>query len=185
VTAILWRRLDLPGHDSARIAPRAGPGGGWELAGCAVFAHEGRACRLDYRIECDAAWRSRVARIDGWIGARAVAVELAATDAGWTDAGRPCPELEGCVDVDLQFSPATNTLPLRRLALEVGAAANVRAAWLRFPELALEPLDQRYERLGPLRYRYSSADGSFVRELEVDAAGIVTLYPGFWRAEQV
>jgi hypothetical protein len=181
-SSILWRRLDLPGHDAARFAVRED---GWELDGCAVFAHAGRACRLDYRVRCDRDGRTRAARVRGWCGAESVAVELAADADGWTRDGRPCPELERCVDVDLQFTPATNTLPVRRLALAVGAVADVRAAWLRFPELALEPLDQRYERLDPRRYRYSSAEGSFVRDLEVDAAGFVTHYPGSWRAELV
>jgi hypothetical protein len=180
--SILWRRLDLPGHDAARIVVREY---GWELEGCAVFAHAGRACRLAYRVECDREWRTRAAHVRGWSGAQVIAVELAADADGWTRDGRPCPELEGCVEVDLQFTPATNTLPVRRLALAVGAVADVRAAWLRFPELALEPLDQRYERLDPRRYRYSSAEGSFVRDLEVDAAGFVTHYPGSWRAELV
>jgi hypothetical protein len=179
MSAILWRRLDLPGHDAARIVVRED---GWELDGCAVFARAGRACRLEYRIRCDRDWRTRAARVVGWCGADAVAVELAAGAEGWTRDGRPCPELAGCVDVDLQFTPATNTLPIRRLGLAVGAGADVRAAWLRFPELVLAPLEQRYERLGPDRYRYRSA-GGFERELAVDAAGFVTLYPDFWRAE--
>lgn len=37
-----------------------------------------------------------------------------------------------CVDIDLNFSPSTNLLPIRRFDLSVGASAIVRAAWLRF-----------------------------------------------------
>jgi hypothetical protein len=44
--AVLWRRIDRPGHESARlIALEAG----WELAGTSVFAHEGEACCLSSR----------------------------------------------------------------------------------------------------------------------------------------
>lgn len=178
--SILWRRLDLPGHDAARIVRRTG---GWELGGCALFVHGGKPCRLDYRIECDDGWRTRAARVAGWAGDAEVAVELTCDERGWTRDGQACPGLDGCVDVDLQLTPATNTLPIRRLALSVGQAADVRAAWLRFPELVVEPLEQRYERLAEGRYRYSSAGGRFVRELDVDADGFVTLYPDFWRVE--
>jgi hypothetical protein len=54
------------------------------------------------------------------------------------------------------------------------------AAWVRFPELALEPLPQEYGRLAERRYRYSSAGGRFVAELEVDEQGLVTTYGRIW-----
>jgi hypothetical protein len=43
-----------------------------------------------------------------------------------------CGAGEGCLDIDLGFSPSTNLLPIRRLTLAVGEAATVRAAWLPF-----------------------------------------------------
>ena len=92
--------------------------------------------------------------------------------------------MEGCVDVDLNFSPSTNLLPIRRLGLAVGEEADVRAAWLRFPSFSLELLDQRYRRTGDLAYHYESGGGSFRADLRVDAVGFVTDY-AVWRAEGV
>jgi hypothetical protein len=113
-----------------------------------------------------------------------VALDLAADEGRhWQLNDVQCPAVAGCLDIDLSFSPATNLLPIRRLGLSVAGAADVRAAWLGFPTLALEPLDQLYERIGPTTYRYATADGQFRRELEVNAAGFVTQYPGLWRAE--
>jgi len=89
----------------------------------------------------------------------------------------------GCIDLDLNFSPSTNLLPIRRLSLTVGEEASVRAAWLRFPSFTLEPLEQIYRRTGATTYVYESAGGRFVRELIVNEAGFVTLYPGIWQAE--
>ncbi|HSH82775.1 MAG TPA: putative glycolipid-binding domain-containing protein, partial [Herpetosiphonaceae bacterium] len=63
--------------------------------------------------------------------------------------------------------------------LAEGAAAPVTAAWVRFPALAIEPLPQRYIRLGPDRYRYES-DTGFVTEIETDDLGLVTRYGGGW-----
>jgi hypothetical protein len=93
--------------------------------------------------------------------------------------------LAGCVDLDLSFSPATNLLPVRRLALPVGQAAPVRAAWLRFPECRLEPLEQRYHRMDAERYRYESGAGTeiFRAELRVTSVGFVAEYAGRWRVE--
>jgi hypothetical protein len=179
--SILWRRLDLPGVESARLE-RAD--GGWTLAGAAVFTHEERLCRLYYEVRCDAAWRTTGARVAGFVGEGAVEIRIEADgDRGWTMNGEACPQVEGCVDVDLNFSPSTNLLPIRRLRLDVGEEAEVRAAWLRFPGFTLEPLEQRYRRTGPDAYRYESAGGAFVRDLTVNDEGFVVRYPGLWEAE--
>jgi hypothetical protein len=113
-----------------------------------------------------------------------VAVEVSSASGRWLLDGSEAPAVAGCVDLDLQFSPSTNLLPIRRLDLAVGASAPVRAAWLRFPSFALEPLDQLYRRTGPTSYRYESADGTFVRDLRVNDTGFVVDYPGLWEVEE-
>lgn len=178
---ILWRRLDRPGHEAARLSRGVS---GWELSGAAVFSHEGKPCRLDYSIACREDWRTAKARIQGWVGGEIIRIEIAADTSGaWQMNGAECREVDGALDLDLNFSPSTNLLPIRRLDLAVGDEAKVRAAWLRFPSFALEPLEQSYRRLAESRYRYESGSGRFAAELEVNAAGLVTLYPGFCQAE--
>jgi hypothetical protein len=126
------------------------------------------------------------AEVTGWVGAASVRVNVARDSAGrWLLNGEECPAVAGCVDLDLNFSPVTNLLPIRRLGLAVGQSADVQAAWLRFPEFTLEPLPQVYRRTGETSYRYESADGAFVAALTVNAAGLVTRYPGFWEAAAV
>ena len=179
--AILWRRLDRAGHEAARIDF---DGDLWHLEGSAVFDHEGRPCRLDYRIDCDARWRTRAASVIGWLGDERVRSEIETDGEGnWTNNGLDCPEVAGATDVDLNFSPSTNLLPIRRLSLAVGDEREVRAAWLRFPSFALEPLAQLYRRTAPTTWRYESAAGRFTADLEVNEAGFVLHYPGLCRAE--
>jgi hypothetical protein len=72
-------------------------------------------------------------------------------------------------------------LPIRRLDPAIGEAVALTAVWVRFPELTIEPLPQRYIRLAERRYRYESAGGAFVAEIEVDDLGLVTTYEGGWR----
>lgn len=91
--------------------------------------------------------------------------------------------MAGCIDIDLAFSSSTNMLPIRRLDLAIGQEAKVRAAWLRFPSFTLEPLDQLYRRIDAATYRYESAGGVFVTELQVNAAGFAALYPNLWQVE--
>jgi hypothetical protein len=178
---ILWRALEWPGHDAARLAWRDGR---WELGGTAVLAEAGQPCRLDYRVVCDAEWRTLSATVDGWVGDEPVRIEITADGAGgWRVNGAECPAVQGCTDVDLAFSPSTNLLPLRRLRLAVGAEAPVRAAWLRFPGFRFEPLDQVYRRTDGAAYRYESNGGRFTAELRVNDAVFVTGYEGLWQAE--
>ncbi len=100
-----------------------------------------------------------------------IEIEIAVDSAGlWRLNGRDCPEVAGCIDLDLNFSPSTNLLPIRRLDLAIGQGAPVRAAWLRFPSFPLEPLDQLYRRVDDSHYRYESAGGEFTADLEVDAS---------------
>jgi uncharacterized protein len=93
------------------------------------------------------------------------------------------PNVMSCIDIDLNFSPSTNLLPIRRLNLAIGGAAEVKAAWLRFPSFVLEPLPQRYRRLDETTYRYESAGGQFVTDLKVNQSGFVINYPGIWQSE--
>ena len=177
---ILWRRLDMPGHEFCRCEGRKAA---WHLSGVAVFAHGGQPCRLAYTVACNGAWHTVSTTVSGWVGDRPVAVEIA-VDARhcWRLNDVDCPSVSGCTDIDLNFSPSTNLLPIRRLDLGVGQEARVRAAWLRFPGFSLEPLEQRYRRLDESTYRYTSAGGRFTAELAVNAAGFVTRYPGFFEA---
>jgi hypothetical protein len=178
---ILWRRVDLPGHEIATIIPDPD---GWRLDGVALLSESGRPCRIEYGITCDAQWLTRRCVIRGQVGAQRVNLAVERSSSGvWSVEGVEVPALEGCDDIDLGFSPATNLLPIRRLALPIGKHSLVRAAWIRFPELTVEVLAQTYTRVSADHYVYESAGGAFRRELEVDDFGCVIDYPGLWRAE--
>jgi hypothetical protein len=122
--------------------------------------------------------------VAGWVGNQVIELDLAVDAARrWWLNGTEYAQVAGCIDLDLNFSPSTNLLPIRRLDLAIGQEAEVRAAWLRFPTFTLELLEQRYRRLSDTTYRYESAGGRFVTELQVNAAGFVTRYPDFWEEE--
>jgi hypothetical protein len=179
-TAVIWRRLDQPGHDSARLTMASA---GAVIEGTAVFRESSRPCRLDYRVECDTDGRTVSTRVRGWLGESSIALDITADlDRAWTMNGRPCAEVMGCDDVDLSFTPATNLLAMRRLRLAVGDRAAVRAAWLDFPNVALAPLDQVYERVSASRYRYESS-GGFTALLDIGESGFISHYPGLWQCE--
>src|SRR5438876_2764452 len=122
---MLWRRLDQPGHDSARLVFHDAQ---LHLSGTAVFVESQQPCRLDYRVVCDTSWRTMAAWVAGWLGNRAIGIELRADEARrWWLNDVDCSAVAGCLDLDLSFTPATNLLPIRRLALAIGEKATVRA----------------------------------------------------------
>jgi hypothetical protein len=103
---ILWRRLDCPGHEAARLSRK---GEDWNLAGTAVFAHEGRPCRLDYSILCDSACRTSEAVVEGWVGRDPVRIEIEAASSGrWRMNGVERPEVEGSLDLLQPFDQSAS-----------------------------------------------------------------------------
>jgi uncharacterized protein len=148
--------------------------------------HEQQPCLLDYLVVCDSGWHTLSGKVLGWLGHTIIDIELPVDpDHHWQLNGVERSEVADCIDLDLNFSPSTNLLPIRRLGLAIGQAAEVKAAWLRFPSFELEPLPQHYRRVAESTYRYESAGGQFVADLQVNPSGFVTNYPGIWQAEAI
>jgi hypothetical protein len=180
--SILWRNIHLPGHEACRLSLQ---GAEWHLEGTAVFSHLHQPCRLSYLVVCEENWNTAGARISGWVADTAVDIDLVVDrEHRWRLNGIEQPTVTGCFDVDLNFSPSTNLLPIRRLNLAVGQGALVKAAWLKFPSFELEPLSQVYSRIDESTYRYESGGGQFTADLKVDRVGFVRDYPAIWQTEE-
>ena len=173
----------MPGREEARIEQTAD---GWCLTGRLEVEEESVGAQLEYLIECKRDWRTRQTVVTGSAWGAPMRFELAADGAGhWTLNGAPLPLVEGALDVDLGFTPATNLLPIRRLDLAVGERADVRTAWVRFPELRVEALEQSYQRDAARVVRYDAlVDGErFQARLDTDDFGRVLRHEGLWEAE--
>jgi hypothetical protein len=175
---VVWRNLAVQGSDYCSLWRT---NQGWLLQGIAItILEDGRPMRADYEIHCDPLWQTRQVAVERMMGSERNSVDLTRDPSGaWHGSEEELSALHQCMDIDLAVTPATNTLPIRRLMLEVGQSRDVTAAWLRFPSLALEILLQRYTRLDSQRYLYQSGTG-FSAELLVDDFGLVTFYPGGW-----
>jgi hypothetical protein len=191
---VLWRELEEqgPGTHWCELA-QDGNGDGWQIAGVVLTAEAGLPIQARYQIGIDARWATREVEItvrDGNGNERQLHVHVDA-EQRWQIEREPVAEigmvsedtaaLAGFFDIDLSLSPATNTLPIRRLAPAIGETVDVTAVWIGFPELVVELLPQRYTRLDERRYRYESNDGAFVREIEIDDLGLVVRYEGLWQ----
>ncbi len=181
MTSVLWRRLDTPGHDACLLA---GDEAGWWLEGTAVFRHGSVAAQLTYRVACDRAWQTLRGQVRGWLGEQPVEFTIARTGAGvWTLNGAAVPGLERYVDLDLGFTPATNLLQIRRLALADGQAADAPVAWLDAAAGTLTALPQRYERRSAATYWYEAPSIPYRGLLEVTSIGFIRRYPGLWEMQ--
>lgn len=166
-----WSGWDGAGHELLTLGSESG---GWTADGVVSGADVHYAVRLDRQ------WRARqfllfrdMAEPDLWLGVN---------PAGqWGEVnGAHRPELDGCTDVDLKCTPFTNTLPIKRLLLDVGDTAEILVARVDEETLEVRPERQRYTRLADRRYRYSDESG-FEVDLEVDDRDLVVDYPGLFR----
>lgn len=156
------------------------------MTGTILTLHQGEPLRVEYVVQCDSSWVTRSVRVGLTRGSASSELTLVVDgQRRWWRDGQEMAAVAGCVDVDISLSPSTNTLPIRRLSLAPGGASDVVAAWIRFPELTVEPLPQRYERTGEFLYRYASAGGAFTADIEVDELGLVVRYPPAWERVSV
>ena len=176
-----WRRLDVTGFEEALIEQTAD---GWRLTG-RLEAEEDGLARLSYVIDCWSDWRTSRASVNGHAAGAPIRFDFKADGEGnWALNAAPLIQVGGALDIDLGFTPATNLLPIRRLDLGVGRRAAVRTAWLRFPELQVEALEQWYQHESPCVFRYEAlVDGKpFRARLDTDESGCVLRYEGLWEA---
>ncbi len=173
-----WDRLDRPGTEVARLYPLKST---WHLQGKLETELDGVASKISYHDGCDAEWRTRVAGLRLRQGGTRRRQGLTADPRGrWHVRRKERADPQGCIDVDIEICPATNTLPIRRLALKEGEAQEIRTAWLRVPEPTVEPTRQRYTRIAERRYRFENLDSGYAVEMDVDDLGLVVHDPGGW-----
>jgi uncharacterized protein len=177
MSTILWQEISNGALDRCRL--EATPSG-LRLAGTVLTAAYGDPLEVRYLVATDENGLTRQVELDLANGStRRVLLADGAGRWHW-DGGSEVSDVAGALDVDLTVTPATNTLPIRRLGLEVGQAADLRMAWVQFPGLEVIPSEQRYERLTQDRWRFSTGD--FQAELVVDRDGLVLDYGGLFRS---
>jgi hypothetical protein len=157
--------------------------GGWLIQGCTTAVEGGTAWAVEYAIVLNSAGATSSAQIGGRSAAGSSSARLEADGVGhWLVNGTEAPQLDGCLDVDLESSAMTNALPARRLGLAVGARAAVPAAYVRAAGLAVDRLEQSYLRVPDQAthqcYDYTAPAFDFECRLIYDQSGLVLDYPG-------
>jgi hypothetical protein len=179
VKQVLWQWVQRPGLERCELLR---DGSHWVLRGTILgYAGAGPA-EARYEVRCDDQWNTETTTVSIADDRGERAVRVARADGRWSVDGIPAPHLDICRDIDLGWSPSTNTVAIRRLNLAVGGRSEpLTMAWVRFPELTVELLPQAYERLDTLVYRYESRGGGFRADLTVDEEALVIDYEGIWK----
>lgn len=177
-TELIWQHLDAAGWEHVRIQ---NDHPGWNVFDSIIVRHHNRqVLRGGYTLVTDKQWRTLELRLmlETEPGAMQGIHLLTEGDGMWTDASENhMPELDGCIDVDIQWSPLTNSLPINRLSLASGEEQEIRVAYIALPQLVVRPVTQRYLRVSDDTVRYASESRDVEHDLVVDAEGHVVSYP--------
>jgi hypothetical protein len=177
-----WRHLGA--REGFEVVFLRREGDGYRLDGQSAALEEGDAFAARYTVTLDAGWVTRSAVVIGLSGSDSFEVRFQGDGNGaWRLDGEPAPQLEGCLDVDLEASACTNAFPVKRLGLSVGDASDAPAVYVRASIPVVERLEQHYLRLedpepGWARYDYDSPAFDFRAILTYDEFGLVLDYPG-------
>jgi hypothetical protein len=155
----------------------------WVLKGLILrVTEDGRAAQSAFEIVCDDPWRTRRATIYLVVSGEYRRLQIEAHNDRWFFGTRELTGVRSCRDIDLGWSPATNTIAIRSLNLPAGGSSGpLMFAWVRFPELSVEPLEQEYRRPTQSSYLYRSHDGVFSAEITCDRHGLVENYATAWK----
>lgn len=175
----LWKRIDVKGHDAARLIEN---GTGHYLRGMTVFEHEGRPACLEYSVEIRPDWSTENGRVSGFVAGEKIDVLIERRADGWYLNGEP-QGLAHLDNIDYGFTPATNLQQIQRLNLTVGQRAEVPVAWFDVGLTKLIELPQVYEKRDDLTYPYEGPMFGYKAVLELDPSGFARVYPDLWVME--
>jgi hypothetical protein len=181
---LLWRGTELWLAEAASVDFT---GSGVTASGTQLGV-EPHPYRLDYRLDTGEDFVTRNLRVeasgDGW----SRHIELTHDGEGRWDAegegvgSGDTGAVQGALDCDLEYSPLTNLMPVRRHSIDKQEIeVDFLVAWVSVPDLGLHASRQRYEHVSRRDdgavVRYVSLDGEFRANLEVDEDGLVVEYP--------
>lgn len=162
-----WRHWELGTDDTVTLR--------WENEGFTAMGEVGHE-RISYAVRLSPTWQVRqfllfrdLEEPDLWLG----------TDGAgrWGEMnGAHRPDLDGCFDLMLHCTPFTNTIPIRRLQLDVGDAAELKVAVVDAETLGVVPERFILHHVAERRWRITHGAGDPV-EVDVDQYGLLHDYP--------
>lgn len=153
---------------------------GARLRGATTAVEDGVGWSVGYVLDVGEDWSTRRAEVWSLTAAGEARLVLERRAAGWSVDGVVRPDLDGLVDVDLESSAVTNTLPVHRLEPGGGTPTPAPAVFVRATTLAVEVLEQTYTALDDTGrvFAYAAPRFDVACTLVYDRHGLVVDYPG-------
>lgn len=182
--------MELPGaaafrhtglRDGFEVVFLRGRDDGLALCGSAAAVEDGRPWTVAYEIVVDRRWSTRSATVITSTEVRTHTCELRTDGHGaWTVDGVDRADLAGCLDVDLEASACTNTLPVHRHS-DTREAFDAPAAYVRV-DGTVSRLEQRYRPIpgsaAAPEFDYVAPAFDFTCRMVFDSSLLVIDYPG-------
>ena len=144
---------------------------GFELEGVVLGGSPAKPFAIRYAVMADPEARCRGVTVRA-IGSPTLFEILGDGEGRWTtSAGENIPELAGTLDINLEISPVTDALALRRLNLAVGDVAERRVACIDVLRGQAHRADRRYRRTQADTYRIDDPASGASDTLIVDESG--------------
>jgi len=136
---------------------------------------------IEYKLILNSKWESISVESSAVLITDTHHVRLQKQENGhWLVNGEINHELDGCIDTDIPNTPLTNTLPIKRLNLNIGESQIIDVVYLDILFNLVRPVKQRYTRLGQNEYKYENVPNDFEAVIKVDDQGFVINYPGLF-----
>jgi uncharacterized protein len=175
---LCWRKLDGPGLEVLRLQTERDA----VVARSHVVVAGDEPFAVSYQWRLDGEWRTRSLHLKLYRASERDLHIQRMGDSRWSIDRDARPDLDGCEEIDLSITPFCNTLALRRFGPPPGDEGELTALYVGFPDLAILPSRQRYERLGAHVFKYIDLGRyrGFEAELTVDEQGLVRHYPNLF-----
>lgn len=180
-----WQSPDGRSLESARVL--LGAGGLRALGRSVRVAADGSAFTASYRLLVGENGALQRVSVTSASPERERSITLNHTEDGYwlmdTGSGGSRAEFDGAVDVDLQFSPLFNALPIRRLGLHRDAGMHrLPVVFVTLPRLEVALVYQQYRSTDTLGDTNSAVvefrQDDYSGQITVDGDGMVLDYPG-------
>lgn len=178
-TELIWQHLDAPGWEHVRIIDDHP---GWTVFdSILVRKHEDQVLRGGYTLVTDKQWRTLELRLmlESAPGAMEGIHLLTEGDGRWTDANdQHIPELDGCLDVDIEWTPLTSSLLISHTRLQAGEDHSASVIHISMPTMSMQRVTKDFRRLDDRRVTLTSEKDSGGRSLLLDRDGFLQEIPG-------
>ncbi|MBT8197182.1 MAG: hypothetical protein HKN01_01195 [Acidimicrobiia bacterium] len=166
MSAIAWTSADGSTMERAAWTEVAT---GHRLAGTTLTVVEDEPFELRWTVITDEAGATTTVGVTVQGPGTDRSLALSADGAGaWSAGDQPVLGLFGATDIELGWTPASLTVPIRRLALDIGDAADLTVVHVDFPDHDITRQTRRYSRVDETRYLVESDSRS--DELEMVGA---------------